>query len=186
VNLERVKRDDWIVGGLALVFVIILVAFPWFSAGGGSVTGISIPSVDLTATDSPDGWLGILAVLCALALIADLAVERLSPDTEVPAISNSRTMTRFVLAIAAAGFMALKFLFHIHFSIFGWGFYAAVVVAAALVYFALQARNAGDVGTTPPARPSVPVGGPAEPPARPSVPVGGPPEPPASSGPPAP
>ena len=41
-------------------------------------------------------------------------------------------------AQAAAAFMALKFVLHIHFSYFGWGFYLGVVLAAALVYLAGQ------------------------------------------------
>jgi hypothetical protein len=112
------------------------VAFPWFSISVGPFT------VTSTATGSPDGWLGILGVLALAALIADLAVERLSPQTTVPSIGGSRGQTRFVLALAAALFVALKFLFHIHFSYFGWGFYVAVVLTIALVWLAHQARCA--------------------------------------------
>ena len=31
MNLENVTRDDWIVGGLALLLAISLLFFPWFS-----------------------------------------------------------------------------------------------------------------------------------------------------------
>ena len=79
--------------------------------------------------------LGVLAVLSVLALVADLALERLGAVT-VPAIGGSRSNTRFALTAAAAGFIALKFLFHIHFSLFGFGFWATVVLAAALVTLA--------------------------------------------------
>jgi hypothetical protein len=144
VKLDNVTREDWIVGGLAILLLIDLLALPWFSVGGGSVAGVSIPSVDLTATDTPDGWLGILAVIATLGLLADLAIERLSPQTQVPAIGNSRQMTRFVLAAAAAVFMALKFLFHInHFSDLGFGFWAGAVLVAALLVLAMQAHRAG-------------------------------------------
>ena len=159
MNLDNVSRDDWIVGGLALLLAIDLLFFPWFSVGGGSVAGVSIPTFDFSATDAPDGWLGVLAVLASLAVLADLAIERLSPSTAIPAISGSRAMTRFVLAIVAAFFMALKFLFHIHFSDFGWGFYLAVVLVAVLVYFTLQARQAPRTTpamTAPPPPPSAP------------------------------
>jgi hypothetical protein len=141
MNLNSVTRDDWIMAGLALLLVIDLLFLPWFSisASVGTVT----LSASATATDSPDGWLGFLAVLAALAVIVDLAIERLSPQTQIPAIQASRTTTRLVLAGLAAAFVALKFLFHIHFSYFGFGFYAAVVLAAGLVYFAVQARRAG-------------------------------------------
>ena len=56
-------------------------------------------------------------------LIADLGVERLSPGTALPKINGSRTQTRFVLACVTALFVALKFVFNIHFSDFGFGFY---------------------------------------------------------------
>ena len=83
----------------------------------------------------------MLALLAALALIADLALERLT-DVELPAVKGSRTTTRLVLAGAAAAFVALKFLFHIHFGLFGVGFWGAVVLAAALVVVAVRARDA--------------------------------------------
>lgn len=138
MNLEDVSRDDWILSGVALVLVIDLLFLPWFSISLG-VLG----SVSFSATAAPDGWLGILAVLTAIALIADLAIERLSPGTALPNIGGSRTQTRFVLACVAAVFVVLKFLFHIHFGDFGFGFWAGVVLTVGLVYLARQARNAG-------------------------------------------
>jgi hypothetical protein len=148
MNTADVSRDDWILGGVALLLIIDLLFLPWFSVGGGSVGNIAIPSIDLTASDAPDGWLGILAVLAALALIADLGIERLSPQTTLPNIGGSRVMTRFVLGMAAALFVVLKFLFHIHFSIFGIGFWLAVILTAALVYLLLQTRKAGRTTVT--------------------------------------
>jgi hypothetical protein len=144
MNLNSVTRDDWIMAGLALLLVIDLLFLPWFSISLG------FGSVSLSGTDDPDGWLGILAVLAALAVIVDLGIERLSPQTQIPAIQGSRLTTRLVMAGLAAAFVALKFLFQIHFSIFGFGFYAAVVLAAALVYFSLQARRGAPFMTTRP------------------------------------
>ena len=140
MNLDNVSRDDWIVAGIALLLAIDLLFFPWFHVSA-SFGGITV-SADSSGTGSPDGWLGVLAVLASLAVIADMAIERLSPQTTIPAISGSRATTRFVLAAIAAFFMALKFLFHIHFSYFGWGFYLGVVLVIALVYLTLQARQA--------------------------------------------
>jgi hypothetical protein len=139
VNLEKVSRDDWIVAALALLLAIDLLFLPWFSVSA-SIGTVTI-SASTTATGSPDGWIGVIAVLASLALIVDLAIERFSPQTQIPSVSGSRTTTRFMLAAVAAGFVALKFLLHIHFSLFDIGFYAAVVLAAALVYVTLQARQ---------------------------------------------
>jgi hypothetical protein len=163
MNTDSIRRDDWILGGLALALVVALFALPWLSfGGGGTVGGFTIPSYDLSGTSAPDGWLGILSVLAALALIADLAVERLSPQTALPSIGGSREMTRFVLAAAAGVFIALKILFHISltFSNLGFGFPVDVVLAAGLVYFAIQARESvpASVPTPPAPSPAGPAG----------------------------
>lgn len=144
MNLENVSRDDWIVGGLALLLAIALIVFPWFDI---SVTVASFSaSASYSATSAPDGWLGILAFIAALAIVADLAIERLSPQTTLPAVNGSRTETRFVLSLVVAAFVLLKFLFHIHFDLFGWGFYVVVILTAALVWVALQARSGQSIG----------------------------------------
>jgi hypothetical protein len=141
MSLDNVSRDDTILGGLTLLLVIDLLLLPWFSVGGGSIGGIPIPSIDLTATDAPDGWLGILAVIAGLALLADLAAERFSPSTQLPMIGGSRASTRLVLAGATALFVALKFLFHIHFGDFGFGFWLAVVLTAGIVFSVMRLRQ---------------------------------------------
>lgn len=148
MNTADVSRDDWILGGVALLLIIDLLFLPWFSVGGGSVGNIPIPSIDLTGTDAPSGWLGLLAVLALLLVIVDLAVERFSPGTALPNVGGSRAMTRFVLGIAAVVFLVLKFVFNIHFSDFGFGFWLAVVLSIGLVYVLMQARNAGRTTVT--------------------------------------
>ena len=135
MSLDNVKRDDWILAGVALLLVIDLLFLPWFDVGIGPI------SITSTATGAPDGWLGVLAVLPALALIADLGLERLSPQTKVPAVAGSRTRTRLVLAGASAFFVALKFLFHVHFSLFGFGFWAGVLLTAGLVVLANRVQR---------------------------------------------
>jgi hypothetical protein len=161
VNVDNVRREDWILGGLGLLLAIVLLFLPWFDV---SVTfgPVSVGATS-TATGAPDGWLGVLGVIASLALVVDLAIERLSPQTVVPAIGGSRVTTRIVLAVAAALFVALKFLFHIHFSLFGWGFYVAVVVTVALVYVALRARETESIAPSAPAEPVVPPAAPAGP-----------------------
>jgi hypothetical protein len=138
VNVDKLSRNDWILGGLALLLVIDLLFLSWFSISIGPFTATS------TATGTPDGWAGVLAVLVLIVFIADLAIERFSPSTQLPALNNSRTHTRFVLACVAALFLLLKFLLQTsHFSDLGFGFWAALVLTIALVYFALQMRKPG-------------------------------------------
>jgi hypothetical protein len=134
MRTDALSREDWLVGGLALLLAIDLLFLPWFSYYIYSAS----------ATDAPDGWAGILAVLVSLAIVADLLVERLSPQTTLPNFGGSRTATRFRLAVIAAVFVAIKFVFNIHFSYFGFGFWAAVVLTVGLVFVTLrlsQERN---------------------------------------------
>jgi hypothetical protein len=133
---DALSRNDWIVGGLALLLVIDLLFLPFYSV---SVHGFGYSaSYTSSATSSPDGWTGILAMLAAVAVLADLLIERLAPQTTLPNLGGSRTVTRLWLAIVAAAFIALKFVLHLHFSWFGFGFYLGVVVCAALVFSTLR------------------------------------------------
>lgn len=133
MDLSKFTRDELILGGVAVLLAIDLLFLPWFqvSVGIGSLT----LSASSTATQSPDGWLGVLGVLASLALVADLALEQFS-NANLPAIGGTRSSTRMVLAIAAATCVALKFLFNVHFDLFGFGFWAAVALTIALVVFA--------------------------------------------------
>jgi hypothetical protein len=139
MDLSKFSRDDWIMGGLALLLAIDVLFLPWFdySFGFGPFTR----SITLSATDTPDGWLGVIGLLAALAVIADLAIDRLGA-TELPSIGHSRAGTRLVLAGAAALFLALKFILHVHFSLFGFGFWAAVVLTVALLTMGFRALEA--------------------------------------------
>lgn len=143
MNTDGAKREDWVVGGLAVLLVIDLVELPWHTVAGGMISGISFPSISDRATGPPDGLLGVLAVLAALAIVFDLLLEHLSPDTQIPSINGSRTLTRFALAITAAGLLALKFILHLtQIGDLGSGFWFGAVVTAALVYVTLKAWEA--------------------------------------------
>jgi hypothetical protein len=140
MDLSKFTRDELILAGVALLLVVDLLFLPWIDV---TVGGIGLFTVSLTspATGTPDGWLGVLAVLGALALIADLALERLS-SARLPALGGGRAGTRLILAVAVAACLALKFLLHAHFSWFGGGFWGAVALTVPLVVLANRARAA--------------------------------------------
>ena len=140
MDVSKFTRDELILAGLALLLVIDLLFLPWFDIT--IAFGTFKESAPSTAAGSPDGWLGVLAVLTALALMAYMALDRLAAGVEVPTIGGNPATTRLVLAAVAAGFVGLKFLFHVHFDLFGIGFWGAVVLSAALVAVAARARDA--------------------------------------------
>lgn len=133
MDLSKFTRDELILAGVALLLVIDLLFLPWFEVTVG--LGTLTLSASSTATGAPDGWLGVIGVLASLAVVADLALERLS-NAELPTVGGTRAATRLALAITAAACVAVKFLLNIHFDLFGFGFWAAAVLAVALVVFA--------------------------------------------------
>ena len=132
MNTSDFKRDDWLVIGIALVLAIDLIALPWFDIGVAAFGFHS--SYTAAATSAPDGIFGLLAFLLVLLVGADLVIERVSPQTALPNIGGSRTLTRWWLTVAAAVFVALKFVTNIHFSDFGFGFWLGVILTAGLLF----------------------------------------------------
>jgi hypothetical protein len=130
-----VTRDDWIVGGLALALLVVVLAFPWYSATT-TANGLYESSLSRPAVQAPYAWAAIVAALALVVLLVDLGLQRWMPDLEVTVIGNQRRPARLVLAAIAAAFLLLKFLLHV--GNLGWGFALAAIVAIALLYTALQ------------------------------------------------
>ena len=76
MRTDALSREDWLVGGLALLLAIDLLFLPWFSYSVG-IYSASTTRHWLVLTAGP----AILAVLASLAVVGDLLVERLSPQT---------------------------------------------------------------------------------------------------------
>jgi hypothetical protein len=74
-------------------------------------------------------------VLATIVLLADLAVERFSPQTTLPSSGGSRTATRFRIALVVAVLLILKVLFHVSdtFNYAGFGFWLGIVLTIAIV-----------------------------------------------------
>jgi hypothetical protein len=138
MSVDKLSQDDWIIAAVAVLLVFDLLFLPWndltVSAGAQSV------SITSTATGSPDGWLGVLALLAVFALLADLALDRLSPQTQLPMIRGSRAATRTVLAWTAAGLLAFKLLIHFG-SAGGVGFWGAILLGGGLVYMTRRVQE---------------------------------------------
>jgi hypothetical protein len=166
------------------------VFFPWYHISVG-VAGISVGiSFDRSATSSPYAIWGVLALITTIALIVDIAIERLSPQTTLPVIGGSRGATRLAIVGATAVLLVIKFLAHI--GDFGWGFFVCVVALIALGYFAFVAYGEGagvggrPVGGAGGAAPPPSGGGAPPPPAPPPASGGGAPPSPGGSSPPPP
>ena len=137
-SVETVSRDELILAGLGVLLVLDLLFLPWY---GFTVTAGAISvSISNTATGPPSGWLGVLALLLVLALLVDIAIERLAPHTQVPAIGRGRATTRYLLAVVAVSLLALKLL--LNFGSAGeLGFWGALFLGGGLVWVAHHLRQ---------------------------------------------
>ena len=150
LDWKRFTKLDWWVSGTALLLVIDLAALPWVDVSVGPL------SYTRPGTGSPDGFLGILALLAALAVAADIVLARLAPSVKVTAVENfGRTKARLAASAGALAFLLLKLVLHLHPSYLGAGCWAALVVGAALVAACYRSLAAP---STEVANPGVPAG----------------------------
>jgi hypothetical protein len=120
MDFSKLSREDWMVGGGGILLVLDLLFLSWISISVGGF------SASATATGSPDGIFGVLALLLVLVVVVDLALERFSPQTQLPTTPLGRTMTRVAALGVAALCLIIKFLdYTSHLSI---GFFLAVVL----------------------------------------------------------
>jgi hypothetical protein len=153
MNRVSAGRDEGILAGLALLLIVALLEFPWFDFSytpvvpTHSIPGLArpiYPTTTAAATQSPNGWLGVLAVAVTLVMLLELGLRWLRPGLGLPRITQSRDTTRLVLASLVLALLGLKFVSHIDFTgyqSFAWGFYADVAVVAALLAVAVNARR---------------------------------------------
>lgn len=124
MDLSRLSREDWTVGAGGLLLGFGLIAFPWSTVVVGGY------SLSLAATAGAGGLWADLALIVMAAVVIDLALARLSPQTKVPTTQLGRETTR----AAALGVMALLMFTRLlsHTGTYGWGFYADVILLVAV------------------------------------------------------
>ena len=153
MDWSKLTKLDYWAAGLALALAVDLLALPWVDVSVGPY------SYSSAGTGSPDGFLGVLALLVALAVAADVVLARLAPSVRVAALEAfGRGRARLLAATGAAALVVLKLLLHPHPSYLGAGCWTALVLATGLVVTtarlrvpseAVGARGAGAGTTTP-------------------------------------
>jgi hypothetical protein len=126
VDISKLSREDWMVGGGALLLIIDLLFFAWHSYSFGPV------SVDSSGTGAPDGLWGVLALIVAIVVLIDLGLARFSPATQIPTTQLGRDLTRAAAAGLGLLFLVIKFISNTGSSAFGcWlGLVLGIVVVA--------------------------------------------------------
>ena len=122
MDLSKLSREDWMVGGGGLVLLIGLLVFPWFQSTAFGYT------YKTEATDGPGmGW-AVIALVILFAVVLDLGLARFSTATTVPTTKYGREMTRALAVGAIVVLMVIRFLWHI--GDIGWGRYVDLILLA--------------------------------------------------------
>jgi hypothetical protein len=157
VDLSKLSREDWMVGGGAFLLIIDLLFLPWHSVSAFGV------SADFSGTDAPGSIWGVLALIVTIVVLVDLALARFSPATQMPTTQLGRDMTRTAAAGLALLLVLIKLIDNTSFLAYGtWvGIVLAVVVVAG-AWFNAQGRSTPigthATGTTGPTGPTDPAG----------------------------
>ena len=156
MDWSKLTKLDYWTAGAALALAIDLLALPWVDVSVGPY------SYSSAGTGSPDGFLGVLSVLLALAVGADVVLSRVAPAVRIAALEAfGRGRARLLAAAGAGVLVVLKLLLHLHPSYLGAGCWIALVLAAGLFVATARQRAQqeadGARGTrTTPATPDAP------------------------------
>ncbi len=136
MDFSKLTREDLMVFTGGIILFIGLFAFDWYSVGGASINGINFPGYSAAATSSPYAIWGILALIVLIVILADLALARFSPQTQIPTTQLGRDMTRVAACGVLLALLFIKFVAHV--GDFGWGFFVDVILAIVVTVGAWQ------------------------------------------------
>lgn len=141
MDTKKLSKLDWWVVGAAAALVIDLAALPWIDVSIGPISYTS------SGTGSPDGFLGVVALLAALGVVADVLLARLMPSVRIAALEGfGRTKSRLVGSAAILALLLLKFVLHPHTSYLGAGCWIALLLGLVLTLSTYRSLGASAVG----------------------------------------
>ncbi len=128
--LKKLSLGERIMGAAGLFLLIDLLFLPWHRISVG-LPGIARITETRSGVQSPNGWLGLLAFVIVVALVAQLINKEftLVPLPEIP-VSWGRADLLGSGAVAAL--LLVKLVMETDF--LGYGAWLAIVAAGAMVY----------------------------------------------------
>lgn len=133
MDFKKLTLGDQILGGASLLVFLVLLIFPWHSIDFG------FGSVDIGATESPNGFWGLLGILLSLVLVASVVVKMTTvklPDLPIP-LGDAQ----FYGAIAMLAVLLLKLVLETE--ALAIGSYLSILLSAGAVYGGFLLRGQG-------------------------------------------
>ncbi|HEU5003781.1 MAG TPA: hypothetical protein VFW71_13545 [Actinomycetota bacterium] len=142
MDLSKLTKGDRIVVAGAILLVLDLLLLPWLSY---SIPGIL--TVSVKGVDAPDSLLGVLALVIALAMGAQIVLARMS-EVKLPEIGMPWGQAHFFGGVATLVLLGLKFILHTsHLAIGAYlGLIFAIVLTVGAVAVRKESTTAGTAG----------------------------------------
>lgn len=137
MDLNKLTLGDKILGGAGILLFLDLLLFPWHSVDLGIIT------INRQATESPNGFWGVLALLLTIAIVAAIVVRRLT-TANLPDLPIGWNMALFYGAVAVAVILFIKLISET--SELGFGAWLGLLLAAAMVYGGFVVSKETDTG----------------------------------------
>ncbi len=142
MDLDKLSLSDKIIAGTGIVLIIDLLFLPWHSIDIGPF------STSLTAIEERNAFLGVLALLLTIAVVAVTLVRVFKPETKLPDLPVTWDRAIFFGAAATLGLLVLKLILETDF--LGIGAWLGLLLAAGMTYggyLKFQADSTAGAGT---------------------------------------
>lgn len=143
MDLKKLTLGEQIISGAGILLVIGLLFFPWHKVE----LGFGFGDVTRRATQSPNGFYGVLALLVAIAVVAVVLVRKLT-TANLPDLPVAWALAIFIATIVIEALLLLKLLVETDF--LGWGAWVNLILGAAMIYGGFLVNQAGDTDTAAP------------------------------------
>ncbi|HUR22767.1 MAG TPA: hypothetical protein VMZ73_02740 [Acidimicrobiales bacterium] len=126
MDFSKLTLGNKIVLGAGVLLILDLLFFPWHNVSVGGIV-----DVNRTGVQSPNSFYGVLALLLALVMVAQVVVSKLT-TAKLPDIPLPWSRVHLIAGIAVLALLLLKLL--VETSFLGFGAFLGLILAAALAY----------------------------------------------------
>ncbi|MGH9040209.1 MAG: hypothetical protein ACRDZ3_08260 [Acidimicrobiia bacterium] len=134
MDLKKLSLEAQILAVAGLVLIIDLLFLPWHRMSI-SIPGVLTVSENRSAIESPNGFLGLLALLLAAAVVGRLIVANFT-TMKLPELPMSWVRAQLFASGAVAGLLVLKLIVETDF--LGIGAWLGILAAGGMVYTAFR------------------------------------------------
>lgn len=145
MDLKKLSLGERILAAAGIALLIDLLFLPWHHIEIG-IRGIATATSNRTGIESPNAFLGFLALLVTAAIVAHVVMSVYTKVT-LPELPVSWGQADLIASVAVVALLALKLVLETDF--LGFGAWLGVILAGVLVYGGVQRYREAQAATGP-------------------------------------